>query len=126
MDGSKPTTREAHETSAVDIYAYQSPDGRVFGAALDPCAGEVPPFSDGTRRAAEQDTSMSAEPLIAIHVAGRMIGQVLEQGVDGYEAFNAEGQSLGLFDSRRKAAKALRREADEVERDVQRDRAGRF
>jgi hypothetical protein len=43
----------------------------------------------------------------SVYYGQRCIGFVLNRGRDGFEAFNAEQQSLGLFPTRNEAATAV-------------------
>jgi hypothetical protein len=51
--------------------------------------------------------SDNATPMLSIFDGRECIGFVLARGVAGYEAFDRDGRSLGLFATRRAAADAL-------------------
>jgi hypothetical protein len=47
-------------------------------------------------------------PLLTVFDSGRPIGFILDRGVSGYESFDANEISLGLFETQHRAATALR------------------
>jgi hypothetical protein len=47
-------------------------------------------------------------PLCTVYERGRVVGFVLDRGVAGFESFDADERSLGLFETRHRAISAVR------------------
>ena len=57
-------------------------------------------------------TSPDKPPTLAsVHEGRRLLGFILNRGVDGFEAFDAAERLLGIFDTMKKAADAISDEA---------------
>ena len=54
---------------------------------------------------------MNETSLVSVYAGRVCIGFVLDRGDAGFEAFNADEQSLGLFPTQREAAAAIMRGA---------------
>ena len=46
-------------------------------------------------------------PLVSVYDGQQCLGHVLGRGKAGYEAFNRDDKSLGIFETQRQAANAL-------------------
>jgi hypothetical protein len=54
---------------------------------------------------------MSDTPMVSVYSGQCCIGFVINRGTAGFEAFNADEKSLGLFPTQREAAAAIMRGA---------------
>jgi hypothetical protein len=50
-------------------------------------------------------------PLCTVYERGRVVGFVLDRGVAGFESFDADERSLGLFETRHSAVREFKLDA---------------
>ena len=60
-----------------------------------------------TGRRPQRAAQAGEPPMVAVYDGRACLGHVLGHGKAGFEAFNADDQSLGIFPSQREAAAAI-------------------
>jgi len=60
-----------------------------------------------TRRRPQRAANSSEPPTVAVYDAQRCLGHVLARGKAGFEAFDGDDHSLGIFPTQREAAAAI-------------------